>query len=161
MSEEQTTETEEATEEIHGSVKSGESAEFEDQGTEQDDQAEADQDSEDDSDATADPVKAARREAGKFRRRLREAEAERDALAEQLEATRWGVVQDKLRGLKSTQPLKNNGHDIAEFLTEDGTIDVARVHQIEAQFVEATGLSLRPPSDSWSQDAGKDRKSVV
>lgn len=103
----------------------------------------------------SDPLQAARTEAGRYRKQLRETEAERDALAAKLESLRWGVVQDKLRGLKSAELLKNNGHSIADFLDEDGTIDTARVHQIEAEFVETTGLSIRQHTDSWSRDAGK------
>lgn len=93
-------------------------------------------------DHSADPVKAARKEAGKYRHKLRETEAERDQLREQLQATQWGVVAANLQGLKSVAPLQSAGHDLDEFLNDDGGVDVKKVHEIEAGFAETTGLSL-------------------
>lgn len=107
----------------------------------------------------SDPLKAARREAAGYRRKLRDAEAERDALREQIDAQQWSIVAANLKGLKDVGPLKAAGHSLEAFLADDGTVDPAEVRRIETEFAEATGLRLETQRDRdaralGSMDAG-------
>lgn len=68
------------------------------------------------------------REAAKYRRRLREAEAERDALAERVETLQRAEVE-RIAGGASVKPaaLWASGASLPELLTEDGTVDPEKV----------------------------------
>lgn len=110
--------------------------------------------------STSDPLKAARREAGNYRRQLREAEAARDELRAKLDTQQWGIVAANLKGLKDVEPLKSAGRTLDQFLADDGTVDPAQVQRIEAEFAEATGLRLETQRDRdlralGSMDAGR------
>jgi len=84
-----------------------------------------------------DPATAARREAARHRRRLREVEAERDALAETV-ATYRRREAEAVAGttLQSGGDLWAAGVDLAELLGEDGTVDEARVRAAVAKVTE-------------------------
>ena len=72
-----------------------------------------------------DRVKAARSEAAKYRTRLREAEAERDAITEKYANLLRGTIEAEAR-LKHHTPgaaLWDAGTDPTELLTDDGTLD--------------------------------------
>src|SRR5699024_3893613 len=67
-------------------------------------------------------------EAAKYRTQLREAEAERDTLRQQITAMRTAEIE-RLAGQHIAKPdaLWRTGTTIDELLTEDGTIDAAAV----------------------------------
>lgn len=71
------------------------------------------------------PVKAARKEAAKYRRRARKAEAERDTIAGKYEALIRANIADRASRLHSTTAaaLWDSGVTPDELLTEDGTVD--------------------------------------
>lgn len=68
------------------------------------------------------------REAAKYRRRLREAEAERDRLAEHIESLQRAEV-DRLATADDLRPaaLWASGVALADVLNDDGTVDAAKV----------------------------------
>ena len=78
----------------------------------------------------AQPEGKAGKEASRYRRRLRETEAERDALAGNVDALRRqiveGLVTDKGR-LGNPATLWETGTTLEELLTEDGTVDHQKV----------------------------------
>lgn len=99
------------------------------------------------------PLQAARTEAGRYRRELREAQAQRDQLRSELEAMRWGEVQRAFRGLRSTDPVRAAGYTIDDFAGEDGVIDPEKVRQVEAEYAESMGLALRTEQDQRALEA--------
>ena len=111
-------------------------------------------------DAEADPLRAARREAGRYRRQVRDLEAERDDLRGQVEAMRWSEVERSFAGLRSASPLQAAGYTLEDFTGDDGLIDPATVQQVEARYAEETGLQLKSERQRQvealgSMDAGK------
>lgn len=84
------------------------------------------------------------REAAKYRRRLRDTEADRDRLATQVEALQRAEI-DRLATAEGIKPeaLWASGANLAEMLTTDGTVDPDRV-TIAANAAEQTlGLNRR------------------
>lgn len=68
------------------------------------------------------------REAARYRRRLREAETERNQLAERVEALQRAEVE-RLAGVDGLRPaaLWASGAELAELLGDDGTVDATKV----------------------------------
>lgn len=83
-------------------------------------------------------------EAARYRRRLRETEAERDQLADRLEAMQRAEVE-RLAGTAQVKPaaLWASGAQLADLLTETGTVDPAKV--ATAAKTARTELGLAPP----------------
>lgn len=110
--------------------------------------------------AESDPLRNARREAGRYRRQVRELEAERDDLRGQIEAMCWAEVTRSFEGLRSAAPLQAAGYGLEDFTGEDGLIDPTTVRQVEARYAEETGLQLKSQRQRQvealgSMDAGK------
>lgn len=108
------------------------------------------EDTTDDDASGDDPGDKSGREAAKYRRRLRETEAQRDALAEQLSALRQGVIDD-IATTAGVDPklLAANGYELASFLDEDGKIIRAKVDEAIQATVTAFRISTssRPAPD--------------
>lgn len=83
-------------------------------------------------------------EAAKYRRRLREAEAERDALTMQLDALRRAEVE-RLATVELDTPagLWANGTELADLLADDGTVDPDKVDAAVRAAVDTLGLETR------------------
>lgn len=97
-------------------------------------------------------------EAAKYRRQLREAEQERDALREQLQAHHRDRVHSALRGALSgldaaAVDVLVDAADVDRFTAEDGAVDGEAVEAFAAPFT----ATVRPgPSDrrGWSVGPG-------
>lgn len=89
--------------------------------------------------ATTEDKATASREAAKYRRQLREAEAERDTLAGRLAAQQRAEV-DRLAEAAGIRPaaLWATGIDLPDVLTADGAVDAAQV----AERIEAATADL-------------------
>lgn len=89
----------------------------------------------------------ANREAARYRRQLRAAESERDALAQRVEVMQRAEVE-RLAGTdhRLTEPaaLWATGITLAGLLGEDGQIDTAKVKTAAEGAVTALGLARRP-----------------
>lgn len=85
------------------------------------------------------------REAAKYRRRLREAEAERDQLAERIEAMTRAEVE-RLATADSLRPaaLWASGVELADLVAEDGTVDGSKVSAAIGVAREQLGIA-KPP----------------
>lgn len=102
---------------------------------------------------TADDDGKPGREAAKYRRQLREAEAERDELRTQLEALRRAEV-DRLVTDAKVKPAAvwAAGTDLASLLAADGTVDPAKVAEAVTATREALGISpLRAAPSAFGQ----------
>lgn len=81
-------------------------------------------------------------EAAKYRRRLREAEAERDTLAARVEALQRAEVERAAAdALARPEALWAAGTELGDLLTEDGTVDPQRVAQAAAEARDRLGLA--------------------
>lgn len=91
--------------------------------------------------AEQDGSKAAR-EAAKYRRQLRETQAERDQLREQIDAMRRAEVE-RLAGavLRKPSGLWAAGVQVADLLAEDGTVDPGKVEAAAKQAADSLGLA--------------------
>lgn len=87
-------------------------------------------------------------EAARYRRRLREVEAERNALTERLGATQRGQV-DRLVEQAGIRPaaLWASGARLDALLAEDGAVDAAKVTEAITAAVEQLGIQ-RPSGQS-------------
>jgi hypothetical protein len=97
--------------------------------------------------ATEPGDQGANREAAKYRRQLRAAESERDALAQRVEAMQRQEIE-RIAGTEHrlTEPaaLWATGTQLADLLTEDGLIDPAKVKIAAEGAVTTLGLAQRP-----------------
>ena len=125
----------------------------------------------DDNDGTESDTPAVaklRREAAGHRKRLREAEAERDAVVVQRDALAAAVLGDALRGTGvSPELLATAGRTIEEFIGEDGLDraaitragrEVAKRYGIASPAVSrrtGTGAERPPKGKSWSDVLAK------
>lgn len=88
------------------------------------------------------------KEAAKYRHRLREAEAQRDALGEKVSALqRLAVETEARKHLRKPEALWAAGVDFAAVLGEDGLPDPARVEAACHEAVERLGLNTTPKPD--------------
>lgn len=88
------------------------------------------------------------REAAKYRRQLRQAETERDALAEQVAVLQREQIADYVRrelGI-SVEGFWASGAELESLLAEDGRIDPDAVRAAGAAAVTSLGLSKMPRS---------------
>lgn len=82
------------------------------------------------------------REAARYRRRLRETEAERDTLAARVEALQRAAVEREASGaLARPEALWAAGVDLAGLLTDEGTVDAAKVAQAVEDARDRLGLA--------------------
>lgn len=79
------------------------------------------------------------REAARYRRRLRETEAQRDAALSRLEAMQRAEVE-RLATLPNPALLWDAGTDLADLLAEDGTVDPDKVQATVDQVAERYGV---------------------
>ena len=87
------------------------------------------------------PENKAGKEAAKYRTRLRETEAERDALAEQVTALRRAAVDDRVKAQKvPVEGFWASGVTLEELVDEGGHIDDEKVKVAADQAVEKLGL---------------------
>ena len=96
-------------------------------------------------------------EAAKYRRRLREAEAERDQLAEQIQALRRAEVQRQVADrLDDPSDLWRAGVELDELLDQDGGIEQGKVDEAAAAVTaEHPGWAKRPEVSGVDEDQGK------
>ena len=99
------------------------------------------------------------KEAAKYRKQLREAEAERDTLRHNVEALQRQIVEDlahrEHRVIKPAALWKADGFTIAELVGEDGRIDPAKVTAAVTAAVDALGLrqvDRLPPSPNAGRE---------
>lgn len=107
----------------------------------------------------------AAREAAKYRRQLRETQAERDQLREQIDAMRRAEVE-RLAGAVLRKPagLWASGVQVTDLLAEDGMVDRDKVVAAAKQAAESLGLA-RPmrnyvPNEGRTAPAGGNRSMV-
>lgn len=86
------------------------------------------------------------REAAKYRRQLRETEAERDTLRGRLESFQRTEVE-RIAGATITHPagLWAAGVELSGLLTDEGMVDPGKVGEATRQAADALGLTRRPP----------------
>lgn len=95
------------------------------------------------------------REAAKYRTRLRDTEAERDALREQLTALRRQVVEDA-SGLAKPSALWLSDLDANTLFSDDGRVDTGAMTTALARVADDMGLQQAPrtPRPDPSQGGG-------
>ena len=100
-------------------------------------------------------------EAAKYRHRAKEAEAQRDALAEQLTALRRAAVEDRLKA-QHVPPAGfwASGVQLDDLLDDDGNLDekaikTAADHAVETLGLERVGVHMKPvPSEGHTTTPG-------
>lgn len=117
--------------------------------------------SEDQADADADDDGASAsdgpgREAARYRRRLRDAEAERDTLKATVESLQRAEV-DRLATDAGLRPaaLWANGAEVGELLGDDGTVDAARVSAAISAAREQLGIAPPPRRRNYVKGEGR------
>ncbi|MBB0969759.1 hypothetical protein G6016_12490 [Dietzia aerolata] len=93
-------------------------------------------------------------EAARYRRQLRAAESERDALAETVTALRRAAVEDRVKAQKvPTEGFWASGVQLEDLLDEAGGIDAQKVtaaadHAVETLGLQRVGVHMQPvPSE--------------
>ncbi|MGE9806918.1 hypothetical protein [Janibacter sp. G1551] len=101
---------------------------------------------------TDDDKPSSGREAAKYRRALREAEAERDAIREQVSALRRQMIEDA-SGLTKPAALWAAGIEADALFTEAGTLDRDALREAVETAADAFGLTRAPstPKPDLSQ----------
>ncbi|MGP4054286.1 hypothetical protein ACTWP6_05595 [Mycobacterium sp. 4D054] len=96
------------------------------------------------------------REAAKYRRRLRAAEAERDRLAGQVESLQRAEVE-RLAAGADLRPaaLWASGPDLADLLSDDGTVDASKVSAAIDGAREQLGIPNPPPRRNFVKGEGR------
>ena len=99
----------------------------------------------------------ARGEAAKYRRRLRETEAERDALSGRVEAAQRALVDHVASTAGRIQPaaLWASGAKLADLLDADGNVDPAAVTVACDTAARTLGLSRTPKPDPSQGQGGR------
>jgi len=93
-----------------------------------------------DSEGTPTDPKAAR-EAARYRRQLRAAESERDALAEQVTALRRAAVEDRVKSHRITPDgFWASGVELETLLDDDGQLDDEKIKTAAEAAAEKLGL---------------------
>lgn len=96
------------------------------------------------------------REAAKYRRRLRDVEAERDTLKAAVAALQRAEV-DRLATADDLRPaaLWASGPELADLLTDDGTVDAAKVSAAIAAARDQLGIPSPPPRGNVVKGEGR------
>ncbi|MHA7652957.1 hypothetical protein ACX9NE_25330 [Mycobacterium sp. ML4] len=107
--------------------------------------ADADAVQDGDADEDDDAADGSGREAAKYRRRLREAEAQRDELAARVESLQRAEVE-RLATAGRLQPaaLWASGVELADLLTDDGTVNASKVSAAIEASREQLGIPAPP-----------------
>lgn len=94
-------------------------------------------------------------EAAKYRRRLRDAEAERDQLAQRVESMQRAEVE-RLATAADLRPaaLWASGLELADLLSDDGTVDAAKVSTAIGAAREQLGIP-EPPAGNHVKNEGR------
>lgn len=96
----------------------------------------------------------ANREAARYRVRLREAEAERDRVAAQLESVATHVVNgEAARYGVNAEGLRAAGHDLGAFFNDEGTFDAEAVRQAAEDTAGRFGIK-RPGAAGYVPGSG-------
>jgi len=95
------------------------------------------------------------RDAAKYRRQLRDVQTERDQLVAQLEAMRRAEVERLADHLVKPSAIWAAGIQLADLLTEDGTIDQDKAKQAIEQAQESLGLNTAPRPPAPDPSAGR------
>ena len=91
---------------------------------------------------TADVSQTANKEAAKYRRQLREVQAERDQLSAQVEAMQRAQVERALKGkLEKPSSFWLSDHKPADFYTEGGELDSDKLNTAADTAIETIGLA--------------------
>ncbi|OBK44835.1 hypothetical protein A5656_05425 [Mycobacterium gordonae] len=107
--------------------------------------SEVDEDQDDADDDGASAGDGPGREAAKYRRRLRDAEAERDTLRATVESLQRAEV-DRLATADGLKPAALwSSAELGDLLGDDGTVDAARVSAAIATAREQLGIAPPPP----------------
>lgn len=115
----------------------------------------------DDTGAEDEPDKGGR-EAAKYRRRLRDTEAERDALTERVEALQRSVVDGiaATEGRIHARALWAAGTELGDLLDDDGDIDPDKVLTACDRAAAELGITRRPrPNPAQREEAAEPRVS--
>lgn len=114
-------------------------------------------DRDDDQDAGdgATDIEKARREAARYRTRLREVEAERDQLAAQLATNHEDIVSQIAAdaGMPDRSLLNAAGYEVGDMLTEDGRVDREKATAACRETMKRYRIA-RPPSPNMQQSTG-------
>lgn len=95
------------------------------------------------------------REAAKYRRRLREAETERDQLAAQVDALQRAEVERHAAAAElKPAALWSAGTQLADLLADDGTVDAAKVSTAIGAAREQLGIPAPPPRGNYVKGEG-------
>ena len=89
------------------------------------------------------------KEAARYRRRLRDTEQERDALAKQVTALQREAIEGIATGpgrLRTAEPLWAGGAALPDLLTDTGTVDREKVLSACDDVAERFGVSRRRPN---------------
>lgn len=93
------------------------------------------------------------KEAAKYRRQLRDTEAERDTLKEQVTGLRKHIAET-LSGLTKPSALWAAGVEVDDLLNEDGHVDPTKVKEAVEHAADTLGLSRTPRPDRSQGTAG-------
>ena len=106
------------------------------------------------------PTDTGNREAAKYRRQLREAEAERDQLRSTIDAMRRRAIEDiAARDHRVAKPeaLWNAGADLTEMLADDGQLNLDAVNGWITASVEELGLAQKRSGPYVSREGSNPR----
>lgn len=96
------------------------------------------------------------REAAKYRRQLRDTEAERDTLRTQLDAARWQLLEPTGKaGHISTDVMRKLGHTVDEFVRDDGNVDHDAYRATARALAEDLGVAIPTGTYVPTEGAGK------
>ena len=86
------------------------------------------------------------REAAKYRKQLRDTEAERDTLRATVDALQRSMIETHIRSHHSVEPtgVIASAEDLNAFLNEDGTIDAEKTAVFVGTAVDKLGLKRYP-----------------
>lgn len=97
------------------------------------------------------------REAAKYRRQLRDTEAERDALKTQLDAARWQMLEPTGKAEQvSSDIMRKLGHTVDEFVREDGTLDHDAYRESARTVADDLGIAL--PMGTYVPNEGRSNR---
>lgn len=98
----------------------------------------------------------ANKEAAKYRRQLRDTEAERDTLRTQLDAARWQLLEPTGKDEQiSGEVMRKLGHTIDEFVRDDGGLDHDAYRATARALADELGLALPMGTYVPTEGAGK------
>ncbi|WP_163723151.1 hypothetical protein [Mycolicibacterium psychrotolerans] len=114
-----------------------------------------DQDDDQDDDGGEDAGGKGNREAAKYRRRLRDVEAERDTLKATVAALQRAEV-DRLATADDLRPAALwASAELGDLLSDDGTVDEAKVSQAIGAAREQLGIPNPPPRGNYVKGEGR------